>query len=50
LAHLDEVRHKIADLVRLEAALSHMAEQCSGGRVAECPVIDTLFAPSASQP
>ena len=49
LAHLDEVREKIADLERLEIALSSMAEQCSGGQVPECPVIDALFAGSIAQ-
>ena len=43
LAHLDDVRRKIADLRKLERVLKDMASQCDGGTVPECPVIDALF-------
>jgi len=43
LAHLAEIRKKIADLRRLEWSLQRMAAQCSGDRVPECPVIDVLW-------
>jgi MerR family mercuric resistance operon transcriptional regulator len=42
LAHVAEIRRKIADLERLERALSEMAEQCSGGDVPACPIIEIL--------
>lgn len=47
LARLEEVRAKIADLGRLEVALSGMAASCEGGAVPECPVIDALSEESA---
>ncbi len=43
LAHLGDVRTKIADLRKLERVLKDMASQCDGGTVPECPVIDALF-------
>jgi len=45
VAHLAEVRHKIADLKKLEATLADMAAQCAGGEVPECPVIEALYEP-----
>ena len=42
LDRLAEVRRKIADLRRLERALHAMADQCKGGRIPECPIIETL--------
>jgi MerR family mercuric resistance operon transcriptional regulator len=43
LAHLAEIRHKIADLRRLERSLQGMADRCTGDEVPECPVIDVLW-------
>lgn len=43
LAHLDEVRKRMADLTALERVLNNMASQCEGGTVPECPVIEALF-------
>lgn len=43
LNHLTDIRHKIADLRRLERTLSDMAGKCKGGKVPDCPVIDALF-------
>jgi DNA-binding transcriptional MerR regulator len=43
LAHLAEIRHKIADLRRLEQSLTSMASRCAGDEVPECPVIDVLW-------
>ncbi len=49
LEHLANVREKIADLRRLERTLTNVASQCSGGTMAECPVMDALFdEPNAS--
>jgi len=42
-AHLGEVRHKLADLKRLEKVLREMVARCEGGEVPECPVIEVLF-------
>jgi MerR family mercuric resistance operon transcriptional regulator len=42
--HLGSVRQKIADLKRLERTLSRISNECSGGAVPECPVIDALWA------
>lgn len=44
LAHLGEVRGKIADLRRLERVLADTARRCRGGRVPDCPVIEALSA------
>lgn len=43
LAHAKEVRDKIGDLKRMEQVLVDMADQCSQGNVAQCPIIDSLF-------
>ena len=43
LAHVDEIRHKVKDLRKLEKVLKEMAAQCVGGDVPECPVIEALF-------
>lgn len=43
LDHLADMRRKIADLRRLERALSEMAAKCRGGKVPDCPIIDVLF-------
>ncbi len=40
--HLADVRAKIADLGRIETVLAATAAQCSGERVPECPVLETL--------
>ncbi|MBU6298323.1 MAG: MerR family DNA-binding protein, partial [Alphaproteobacteria bacterium] len=42
--HVADIRRKIADLKRLERALTDIAARCSGKHVPECPVIDALFA------
>lgn len=43
LAHIDDVRRKIADLRTLYKVLKYTAAECSGGNVPECPIIDVLF-------
>jgi len=42
--HLVDVRAKIADLKRIERALSTTVHQCTGRKVPQCPVVDALFA------
>jgi MerR family mercuric resistance operon transcriptional regulator len=42
LAHLDDVRRKIADLRRMERTLAETAARCRGGNVPDCPIIETL--------
>ncbi len=42
--HLGSIRRKIADLRRLERTLARMSNECSGGAVPECPVIEALWA------
>jgi MerR family mercuric resistance operon transcriptional regulator len=41
-AHRDEVRRKIADLKRLERALSVLVDECRRDSWPECPIIDAL--------
>lgn len=40
--HLDEIRSKIADLKRMERAISKAADACDRNRGPNCPLIDTL--------
>lgn len=40
--HLIAVNQKIADLRRIQRTLSKTAEQCVGGEVPECPIIEVL--------
>jgi MerR family mercuric resistance operon transcriptional regulator len=40
--HLDEVRAKLADLVRLEDILAATIPQCSGDAAPSCPVLEML--------
>lgn len=42
MAHLDDVRTKIADLRRLESILAETVDQCSGNNTPACPVLDML--------
>ena len=41
--HLHSVQSKVRDLQRLENVLADMINQCAGGDVPDCPIIDTLF-------
>ncbi len=40
------VRNKIKDLRKLEQALTTMVDECAGGDIPDCPIIDMLFAHS----
>ena len=39
---LTNVRDRIADLQKLEQALADMVDECAGGDVPECPIVDLL--------
>jgi len=41
---LSVVQDKIADLRKLEHALAGMINECSGGNVPDCPIVDILSA------
>ena len=43
LAHVEEIGRKIKDLRRLEKTMHRMIQECDGGAVPDCPVIDALF-------
>ncbi len=43
VSHLGSVRQKISYLKRLERTLVRISNECSGGAVPECPIIDTLW-------
>jgi MerR family mercuric resistance operon transcriptional regulator len=43
IAHVEDIRRKIADLRRLERAMTDMAAKCTRNQIPECPVIDALF-------
>ena len=40
--HIDDIRAKIKDLVKLERLLGKTVGQCSGEKVPDCPVLDVL--------
>jgi MerR family mercuric resistance operon transcriptional regulator len=42
-AHLSDVRDKIADLRRMEAALAELIAGCHGGRTPDCSMLEALF-------
>jgi MerR family mercuric resistance operon transcriptional regulator len=48
LTHLNSVRHKIADLQRMERALAQTASRCEGGDTPGCPIMDALLEPRRS--
>jgi len=42
--HLKSIKQKITDLKRLERTLVQISNECRGGSIPECPVIDALWA------
>lgn len=44
LAHLEDIRRKIADLRRMQRTLTETVARCEGGDAPDCPIIDTLSA------
>jgi MerR family mercuric resistance operon transcriptional regulator len=49
-AHLEEIRTKIKDLVKLERLLANTIAQCSGRSVPGCPILDILDVQRSKQP
>ena len=43
LEHVADIRRKIADLRRLERAMTDIASRCSGERIPDCPIVEALF-------
>jgi MerR family transcriptional regulator, mercuric resistance operon regulatory protein len=43
-AHLENVRKKLTDLVKLESILAETVAHCSDGATPDCPVLDILDA------
>jgi len=41
--HIKDIQQKISDLKRLERTLSTMAKKCEGGKVPDCPIVNSLF-------
>ncbi|MDX2263846.1 MAG: helix-turn-helix domain-containing protein [Hyphomicrobiales bacterium] len=46
--HLSEVRAKIAELKKLEAALKTMVSACKPGEQSTCPIVAALAAPGSN--
>lgn len=46
LAHIDELKAKIAELEAMAHTLEHLARHCSGDERPECPIIEGLARPS----
>ena len=44
IGHIADVRRKIGDLMKLEAALVGLARGCRAGRRRRCPIINVLYA------
>ena len=42
LAHLANIRRKIADLRRMERTLAETTAQCEGGTSTHCPIVEAL--------
>lgn len=49
LAHLQDIRRKIADLGRMEGTLAVTVARCKGGTAPKCPIVEALFASSHSR-
>lgn len=41
-AHLEDVRAKIADLRKMERTLRELSDQCPGGEIPDCPIVESL--------
>jgi MerR family mercuric resistance operon transcriptional regulator len=50
LAHLDEIRAKIADLKRLERAMAEIAARCTGKPIPDCALVEALFSAATDHP
>ena len=42
VAHLKDIRRKIADLRRMERTLAKTADMCEGGGATHCPILEVL--------
>ncbi len=42
LAHLQEIRSRIADLKAMESVLDELVDKCSGKLTPDCPIIESL--------
>lgn len=42
--HLAEIRARMKDLSRMEAALTDLASRCDGGATPDCSMLESLFA------
>ena len=49
VAHIEDVKHKIADLRKIKKVLENMAKQCETGIVPECPIVEAMFTPKSSR-
>ena len=43
LQHVEDIAGKLADLGRMRTVLLAMADECKGGDIPDCPILDTLF-------
>jgi len=43
LAHLFDVRRRVADLAKMEKVLTEIAAECEGGTRPDCPIIEALY-------
>ena len=45
VAHIKDVKRKIADLRKIKKVLEDMSAQCAMGIVPECPIVEAMFTP-----
>ncbi len=49
LRHLVEIEEKLADLQKLHAELSHLAQACHGDARPDCPILDSFAGPHSRE-
>ena len=49
VAHIEDVKCKIADLRKIKKVLENMAKQCETGVVPECPIVEAMFTPRSTR-
>jgi MerR family mercuric resistance operon transcriptional regulator len=47
-SHIKDVKRKISDLRKIKKVLEDMARQCAAGVVPECPIVEEMFTPKAT--
>lgn len=43
VTHLNDIDDKISDLRKMQRTLRQMVSECEGGKLPDCPIVDSLF-------